>query len=44
VIPRYRLPEMEVVWSDETRLANWLEICGDDGAVARSAGLAPVVS
>ena len=26
MIPRYRLPEMEVVWSDETRLANWLEI------------------
>jgi len=26
VIPRYRLPEMEVVWSDESRLANWLEI------------------
>jgi len=26
VIPRYRLPEMEAVWSDETRLANWLEI------------------
>jgi adenylosuccinate lyase len=26
VIPRYRLPEMEAVWSDESRLANWLEI------------------
>jgi adenylosuccinate lyase len=26
VIPRYRLPEIEAVWSDETRLANWLEI------------------
>jgi adenylosuccinate lyase len=26
VIPRYRLPEMEGVWSDEARLANWLEI------------------
>ena len=26
MIPRYRLPEMEAVWSDETRLANWLEI------------------
>jgi adenylosuccinate lyase len=26
VIPRYRLPEMEAVWSDEARLANWLEI------------------
>jgi adenylosuccinate lyase len=26
VIPRYRLPEMEAVWSEEARLANWLEI------------------
>jgi adenylosuccinate lyase len=26
VIHRYRLPEMEAVWSDEARLANWLEI------------------
>jgi adenylosuccinate lyase len=26
VIERYRLPEMEAVWSDEARLANWLEI------------------
>ena len=26
MIPRYRLPEMEAVWSDEARLANWLEI------------------
>jgi adenylosuccinate lyase len=26
VIPRYRLPEMEAVWSDQARLANWLEI------------------
>jgi adenylosuccinate lyase len=26
VIPRYRLPEMEAVWSDEARLGNWLEI------------------
>jgi adenylosuccinate lyase len=26
VIPRYRLPEIEAVWSDGTRLANWLEI------------------
>jgi adenylosuccinate lyase len=26
VIPRYRLPEMEAVWSDEARLATWLEI------------------
>jgi adenylosuccinate lyase len=26
VIPRYGLPEMEAVWSDEARLTNWLEI------------------
>ena len=26
MIPRYRLPEMEAVWSEEARLANWLEI------------------
>jgi para-aminobenzoate synthetase component 2 len=25
-------------------LANWLQICGDPGAVERSAGMAPVVS
>jgi adenylosuccinate lyase len=26
VIPRYRLPEMAAVWSDQARLTNWLEI------------------
>jgi len=26
VIPRYSLPEMAAVWSDERRLASWLEI------------------
>jgi adenylosuccinate lyase len=26
VISRYRLPEVEAVWSDQARLANWLEI------------------
>jgi len=26
LIPRYSLPEMAAVWSDEARLANWLEI------------------
>ena len=26
MIPRYSLPEMASVWSDEARLANWLEI------------------
>jgi adenylosuccinate lyase len=26
VIPRYRVPEIEAIWSDEARYANWLEI------------------
>jgi adenylosuccinate lyase len=26
LIPRYSLPEMAAVWSDQARLANWLEI------------------
>jgi adenylosuccinate lyase len=26
VIPRYQLPEIEAVWTDRARLANWLEI------------------
>jgi adenylosuccinate lyase len=26
VIPRYRVPEIDAVWADETRLTNWLEI------------------
>jgi adenylosuccinate lyase len=26
VIPRYEVPEIAVVWSDEARMANWLEI------------------
>ena len=26
MIPRYSLPEMAAVWSDERRLASWLEI------------------
>ena len=26
MIPRYSLPEMATVWSDERRLASWLEI------------------
>jgi adenylosuccinate lyase len=26
VIPRYRLPEMAAIWSDESRLGHWLEI------------------
>jgi adenylosuccinate lyase len=26
LIPRYSLPEMAAVWSDEARMANWLEV------------------
>ena len=26
MIPRYEVPEMAAIWSDETRMANWLEI------------------
>ena len=26
MIPRYTLPEMEAIWSDEARMANWLEV------------------
>ena len=26
MIPRYEVPEIATVWSDETRMANWLEI------------------
>jgi len=26
VIPRYEVPEIADVWSDRTRMANWLEI------------------
>ena len=26
MIPRYEVPEIAAVWSDETRMANWLEI------------------
>jgi len=26
VIPRYEVPEIAAIWSDETRMANWLEI------------------
>jgi para-aminobenzoate synthetase component II len=37
-------PESVLTEGGHRMLANWLEICGDDGAVARSAGLAPVVS
>ncbi|TDD72306.1 aminodeoxychorismate/anthranilate synthase component II [Jiangella aurantiaca] len=37
-------PESVLTEGGHRMLANWLTVCGDDGAVARSAGLAPVVS
>ncbi|PRH77126.1 aminodeoxychorismate/anthranilate synthase component II [Streptomyces solincola] len=36
-------PESVLTEHGHLMLANWLEQCGDTGAVARSAGLAPVV-
>lgn len=36
-------PESVLTEGGHRLLANWLEICGDAGAVARSAGLAPLV-
>ncbi|WP_130386556.1 aminodeoxychorismate/anthranilate synthase component II [Kribbella sp. VKM Ac-2569] len=37
-------PESVLTEGGHRMLANWLEMCGDPDAVARSAGLAPVVS
>jgi len=37
-------PESVLTEGGHRMLANWLQICGDPGAVARSAGMAPVVS
>ena len=37
-------PESVLTEGGHRMLANWLAICGDTGAVARSAGLAPVVT
>ncbi|WP_132189991.1 MULTISPECIES: aminodeoxychorismate/anthranilate synthase component II [Kribbella] len=37
-------PESVLTEGGHRMLANWLEICGDPDAVARSAGMAPVVS
>lgn len=37
-------PESVLTEGGHRLLANWLAVCGDDGAVARSAGLAPLVS
>src|SRR5665648_739915 len=36
-------PESVLTEGGHRLLANWLEICGLDGAVARSAGMAPLV-
>ena len=36
-------PESVLTEGGHRMLANWLVVCGDPGAVARSAGLAPVV-
>ena len=37
-------PESVLTEGGHRMLANWLAVCGDPGAVARSAGLAPVVA
>jgi para-aminobenzoate synthetase component 2 len=37
-------PESVLTEGGHRLLANWLAVCGDDAAVARSAGLAPLVS
>jgi para-aminobenzoate synthetase component 2 len=37
-------PESVLTEGGHRMLANWLTVCGDPGAVARSAGLTPVVS
>jgi para-aminobenzoate synthetase component 2 len=37
-------PESVLTESGHRMLANWLRVCGDAGAVDRSAGLAPVVT
>ena len=36
-------PESVLTEGGHRLLANWLEICGDEGAVSRSAGMAPLV-
>ncbi|HEX6196906.1 MAG TPA: aminodeoxychorismate/anthranilate synthase component II [Jiangellaceae bacterium] len=37
-------PESVLTEGGHRLLANWLAVCGDEGAVGRSAGLAPVVA
>jgi para-aminobenzoate synthetase component 2 len=36
-------PESVLTEGGHRMLANWLAVCGDPGAVARSEGLAPVI-
>ena len=36
-------PESVLTEGGHRLLANWLQVCGDDGAVERSAGMAPLV-
>ena len=36
-------PESVLTQGGHRLLANWLQVCGDDGAVERSAGMAPLV-
>ena len=37
-------PESVLTEGGHRLLANWLEICGNDGAVRRSAGMRPLVN
>jgi para-aminobenzoate synthetase component 2 len=37
-------PESVLTEGGHRLLGNWLAVCGDEGAIARSDGLAPVVS
>ena len=37
-------PESVLTEGGHRMLANWLEVCGDEHAVSRSVGLAPVVT
>ena len=37
-------PESVLTEGGHRMFANWLAVCGDDGAVARAAGLAPVIA
>jgi para-aminobenzoate synthetase component 2 len=37
-------PESVLTEGGHRKLASWLAVCGDPGALARSVGLAPVVT